>query len=95
MVRSAGLSCPSHAPAVVADGDHADTIDHCAARPAAESDLRDHAIKYQDEIGAGVIACADVATAKAKPATAINLIVSSSLMLLLWYDAVTAKMNMR
>jgi len=35
---------------VVADGGHADTIDHCPARPAAESDWRDHAIQMKSAL---------------------------------------------
>src|ERR1700722_10118187 len=60
----------------VADGGscHAHTINSFPTRAAASSHFRDHAVRLRT-IGAGVIACADTATDKAKPAIAINLII--------------------
>jgi hypothetical protein len=55
---------------------HADATNESPKRAAAVSHLRDQTVRLR--IGAGVIACADVATAKAKPATAINLIILPS-----------------
>ena len=51
---------------------HADTNNSGPTWAASEAHLRDHAIRLS--IGAGVIACAEVAKAK-KPATAIHLII--------------------
>jgi hypothetical protein len=51
---------------------HAHTINSGPKWAASQANLR-------DQIGAGVMACAEVATAKAKPAAAINLIFFSSL----------------
>ena len=52
---------------------HAHTVNSCPTSAAGGSDLRDHAVRLK--IGAGVIACADIATDKAKPATAIIRII--------------------
>ena len=46
---SASASVPTHTPACLADGGsgHADTVDHCPTRPAADGDLRDHGIRLR------------------------------------------------
>jgi hypothetical protein len=74
---TANVPCTPHqAPAGLTAGwsRHADTIDHVHTRTTGVTDLCDHAVRLKKR-RASVIACADVATAKAKAATAINLII--------------------
>src|SRR6516162_571025 len=71
------VSVPSETPAGLADGvpGHALAIYHYHTGAAAFTDLRDQAVRLKKRTR--VIACDDVATAKAKSAAAINLIVFS------------------
>ena len=77
MPPNANASMPPCTPAdfasdMAASGSgHADTINPYSTRSACFADLRDHAVRLMNRRG-GIIACADVATVKAKAATAIN-----------------------